>query len=929
MSYRFIPWVKTGTGAGVSIADPLDDSPASRVGLPVTLRVNDRHDAPLNLRLFGPGDVVGIDPQQVIRVEPRALTPDFEPNYFPVVEFRRPDFPWVFTPVTGDSRGRLRPWLCLVVVRRQEGVRLGSDRNRPLPVLTISAPAEPSAELPDLADSWAWAHTQVVGQEQGAALAELLAGDSPRAISRLLAPVRLRPATRYYACLVPAFEAGRKAGLGLAPGAEDDRLAPAWRSGAGAPAAIELPVYFHWEFGTGAGGDFESLVRRLQGRPVPDGVGARGMRVEGLGFGLPDLGVMPFEGALRSPKAAGPPPDAAKLQQFQTALRGILNSTVTQGQDADPVVGPPIYGRYQGAAGQVPAPNAAPVWLRELNLDPRHRGAAGLGSLVVQDQQEQLMAAAWEQLGGVQDATRLMRQGTLGIEIGGSVLRRHMSALSEPRLLQVTAPAHARVRFGAQAQAMAAATSPTGTATSAAATAVAPTVDATLRSSHLSSSVTSPAFRRIFRAGGPVARRVEATVPATGPLPVTTRLVERMVAQPTSSLPMQIILGFATTAQTRAQMESLRASVLSGAATYPAAARLLAAGDQLQAYLATAMPTPPPLPAPPPLSVVKQSVMARLDPREAVTLRISARLSLPQTTAAAALSTTAQPASGEVVLPHPEFPQPMYEALRDISQDFLLPGAANVPADTVTAVKTNPQFVESFMVGLNHEMSRELLWREYPTDQRGTYFTRFWDVGGMAGGGRPPQIAPIHQWTPASALGKSFLGDGFEGRLVLLIRGEVLRRYPGTVVCAVRADTLGTPQAQEIYPLFRGALEPDMVFLGFDLTEAAARGGGGQPGYYFVLQEQPAEPRFGLDIPAQFGADPAGLTTWDDLTWGHVAADAAGFEQLNYLPLAGPVAGRRLENAEWGFNAAHMARILLQKRVRVAIHANELLPPKA
>jgi len=74
------------------------------------------------------------------------------------------------------------------------------------------------------------------------------------------------------------------------------------------------------------------------------------------------------------------------------------------------------------------------------------------------------------------------------------------------------------------------------------------------------------------------------------------------------------------------------------------------------------------------------------------------------------------------------FPQPMYEALRDLSQDFLFPGLEHVPANTVTLLKTNPQFVESFLVGLNAEMSSELLWRNYPTDQRGTSFRQFWDT---------------------------------------------------------------------------------------------------------------------------------------------------------------------------------------------------------
>ena len=35
------------------------------------------------------------------------------------------------------------------------------------------------------------------------------------------------------------------------------------------------------------------------------------------------------------------------------------------------------------------------------------------------------------------------------------------------------------------------------------------------------------------------------------------------------------------------------------------------------------------------------------------------------------------------------------------------------------------------MVGLNHEFARKLLWREYPTDQRGSYFRQFWDARGF------------------------------------------------------------------------------------------------------------------------------------------------------------------------------------------------------
>ena len=45
-----------------------------------------------------------------------------------------------------------------------------------------------------------------------------------------------------------------------------------------------------------------------------------------------------------------------------------------------------------------------------------------------------------------------------------------------------------------------------------------------------------------------------------------------------------------------------------------------------------------------------------------------------------------------------------------------------MPPNSVTLVQPNSRFIEAFMIGLNHEMGRELLWREYPTDRRGSYF---------------------------------------------------------------------------------------------------------------------------------------------------------------------------------------------------------------
>ena len=67
----------------------------------------------------------------------------------------------------------------------------------------------------------------------------------------------------------------------------------------------------------------------------------------------------------------------------------------------------------------------------------------------------------------------------------------------------------------------------------------------------------------------------------------------------------------------------------------------------------------------------------------------------------------------------------MVEPLRDLTQDWLLPGLNQVPANSLSLVVPNRRFIEAYMVGLNHEMARELLWSGFPTDQRGTYFDRF------------------------------------------------------------------------------------------------------------------------------------------------------------------------------------------------------------
>jgi hypothetical protein len=269
---------------------------------------------------------------------------------------------------------------------------------------------------------------------------------------------------------------------------------------------------------------------------------------------------------------------------------------------------------------------------------------------------------------------------------------------------------------------------------------------------------------------------------------------------------------------------------------------------------------------------------------------------------------------------------------------MLLPGMDLVPSNTIALLKTNPALIEAYMVGLNHEMSRELLWRGFPTDQRGTYFRQFWDAGGDELPTTDAQrearfdITRITSWAADSLLGSHSARGSAVGQMVLLIRGDLLRRYPRAMVYALESvwspdgtrRELGTT---ERYPIFRATQAPDITMLGFPLTEADVRGAdnkaGGHPGWFFVLQEQPTEPRFGMDVATTYGGTPA---HWPDLTWGNLAPDEAALKQIVYVPIDGLLKNTVVDQIPWGKNSAHMATITRQPPFRVAVHARTWLP---
>ena len=113
------------------------------------------------------------------------------------------------------------------------------------------------------------------------------------------------------------------------------------------------------------------------------------------------------------------------------------------------------------------------------------------------------------------------------------------------------------------------------------------------------------------------------------------------------------------------------------------------------------------------------------------------------------------------VMAYPDIKEPMYLALSEINDDLLAPNLGLIPPNTVTLMLTNPPFIEAYMAGANHEFARELLWREYPTDCRGSPFRQFWDVlrvptpglEGVARARKLKDIEALHLWPATGKLG--------------------------------------------------------------------------------------------------------------------------------------------------------------------------------
>ena len=904
----FTSWVRRGAAAGITEPDPISRPYAGPATFqPAVTLARDGAPQPAisgpDLPLLGPGAVVGIDARVVVRTDPAVGATSVEDNFLVLAELSRPDLPWLFTPAKPNADNRLRPWFVLVAV---EASRVHLQAGKPLSRITVS-----DAELPDLADSWAWAHAQVTVDDPANAAKALEPAANGAAVARLLCPRRLKPDTSYLACIVPSTQAGAQAGLGLPIGGPE--IAPAWTAGAGED--VTLPVYYSWTFATGDFGDFKALVTRLLGVP-PDSIadfGSRTIDMSAPWESPPQLGdgmTIELDGALGiGVDRPGTLTDEAR-GAFETRLTRLLNfpadrlPATSSGDPTLSAVAPPIYAARH--AGQIRVPDAV-SWLRTLNLDPRRRIAAAFGAQYVQRHQEFLMARAWEQLGPIKEANRLRALAELAAEVADRMHTRHVQPLATSALFALAAPARTRVMVAAT------------------------TLQATIQTTPMPAGAATVAFKRLSRPLGPLGRRAFGRA--------TPTVIEQGLKGSVTVAPPAVRLDGLTT---------LVAAPAAAALPSNAAGRMIGLGWQTVALTEQAIPNPGdlsllrkaldskvqvgggggfgvtgnPVLVPPGVAGVPtaplplaQTLLAKLLPSASIVKRLAARVQVPPSLAVG--NSTAPVMAG------PQFIAPLALALLQEHPEYLLPGLGNFPDNRVTLLKANGAWIEAYLAGANHEMNRELLWREYPTDQRGTPFQFFWP--------RPdgnPDIPPITQWPLGTELGQNggVSGLDIENMLVLLVRGEVLRRYPRTMVYAAPGKIDGENLALDSSvpwtpPLFPIRLDATTTAFAYALTEKKVHSDlpNKVAGWYFVFSEPVTGPRFNFDETSR-----GPLQQWTDLPWDSVP-QTRGFA-IAGAALDPPPGELAPGSPRWNRDAADIARIAFARPFRVGYHADQLLP---
>ena len=192
------------------------------------------------------------------------------------------------------------------------------------------------------------------------------------------------------------------------------------------------------------------------------------------------------------------------------------------------------------------------------------------------------------------------------------------------------------------------------------------------------------------------------------------------------------------------------------------------------------------------------------------------------------------------IMAAPIFPDPTSFYLRELSEKYILPSVEELKMNSISCFESNLAFEEAFLAGMNTEMGRELLWREYPTDERGSYFRKFWDQVEIPDdfGKRYFDIKYMHNW-------QNKLGENHEpgkGKmLVFIVRSELMVLYPQTTICLSQLKNKdgNSELACVLSPAMTGWLTNDTFMAGFYTNELKSN-----QGVYLTFVETDKSQRF-------------------------------------------------------------------------------------
>jgi len=847
--------------------NPEDGKRRLRLAYDLEIRANGsaasgpRHRAESEVR--GPGDVVGFNRAAISRVDPEPGLRAFETPYHPAIEFVDADLPWRYSLDLGTG-SRVSPWIVLLALKPNE-FEFVEQRRAPFPRIRVLSPGK---SLPNLAQSWAFAHVQVdMENAEAGDIEEALASNPATHFSRLICPRKLDEGETYHVMLVPAYEAGRLVGLGL--GNEADPFnAPAWLTPSTDP--VELPVYFQSRFTANALEDVEVLLRRLRGLsdPAADGAGVpRRASTANPGYyaGYAKAGEsIELQAAMRLPgtqiEAYGTDPALAALLSATLAevIAGELGSPAADGPNRDdPLVAMPPYGwRFRNMTAVSEARAQADAWFDRINLDLKLRHAAALGGNIVRGNQDTLMRKCWEQYPEIAAANVQLHQLQLAEVLVARLIARRYNLLPSGAALGLGESLHALARLGGGK-----------------------TAADTLRANGVPTSFASRRLRQVaakrprLDRGDPLkpllvtAPRIPGDTAGGGQAP--NRAAQRAGPEYEGNLKPAIqellgVDGFAGRARPRSIDVPVR--------------------EFDSAPLASAL-----------------SAMLKRLPATKAAYVVGGRVGREADRIAPLYRS-------------PAVPLPLARFLEKLDPSHLIPGVAKLPDNTVSIFQENRHFIEALLAGANHDVNNLLRWREFPTDMRGTVLRRFWDRGHPSDDVNGEDIPEIHTWT--QNLGEHFPpgAQDKEADFVVVIRGDIIRKLGQLIVVVNEAPGTSWQSGQGVNhsPAFFGRIGRDIAYYGFDVSRDRLLSQNVRDRVFLLLYEPPGRLRFGLDVAnatvrrqrrdhqaikqgfptatllrryaaypgplsAVGAAPPAQAGTWADFSWSHVNVSQSGY----------------------------------------------------